>query len=159
MIAVPLKMEKVNSAVSPLFGKAKYFAIANKGEIKILKNVCHGGNQVAVWLHSLGVKKLLVSHMGVNPFAKLTQFGIESYFVGEERIVLKDALLSYADGDLVRVHQGNFDTIFPPHSHSHGEKHHHNHDHHDHQESGTHDTLLTKKVYNPNTLHTYHFTK
>ena len=126
MIAVPIKMNRVDSAVSPLFGKAKYFAIANKGEIEILKNVCHGGNQVAMWLHSLGVKKLLVSHMGTNPFAKLTQFGIESYFVGEERILLKEALVAYADGDLVRVDKGNFDTIFPPHehSHSHGEKHH-----------------------------------
>jgi predicted Fe-Mo cluster-binding NifX family protein len=127
MIAIPLKMEKESSAVSPLFGKAKYFAIVDKGEVKILKNLCHGGNQVAMWLHSLGVEKLILSHMGANPFEKLTSFGIEIYFAGEERIVLKDVLLAYADGDLVMVSKENFDTIFPPHDHSHGEGHHHNH--------------------------------
>ena len=156
MIAVPLKMERVNSAVSPLFGKAKYFAITNKGEIEILKNVCHGGNQVAVWLHSLGVKKLLVSHMGANPFEKLIQFGMESYFVGEERILFKEALLAYADGDLMRVDKGNFDTIFPPHSHSHGEKHHH---HSHHKGNDTTDTFLIRGIHNPPLMNTYHFTK
>ncbi|MDX9743142.1 MAG: NifB/NifX family molybdenum-iron cluster-binding protein [Arcobacteraceae bacterium] len=152
MIAIPIKMEKESSAVSPLFGKAKYFAIADKGKIEILKNVCQGGNQVAIWLHSLGVKKLLISHMGTNPFEKLTKFGIESYFVGEERILLKEALLAYADGDLMRVDKENFDTIFPPHSH--GENHHHHHKGND-----TADTFLIRGIDNPPLMNNYHFTK
>ena len=155
MIAIPLKMKKENSAVSPLFGKAKYFAIADKGKIEILENVCHGGNQVAMWLHSLGVKKLLVSHMGANPFETLTKLGIESYFVGEERILLKEALLAYADGDLMSVDKENFDTIFPPHSHSQGENHHHHH----HEGNDTDDTFLIRGIHNLPIMNAYHFTK
>jgi len=126
MIAIPIKMAKEESAVAPLFGKAKYFAIANKGKIEILKNMCHGGNQVAMWLHSLGVKKLLVSHMGINPFHKLQNLQIDVYFAGEERIMLKEALLKYADGDLIRINEVNFSLFFDEDHHQ-GEHHEHHH--------------------------------
>lgn len=139
MIAIPIKMGKEESAVAPLFGKAKYFAIANKGVIRIVKNEKLGGNQVAIWLQSLGVKKVIVQHMGINPFHKLQNLQIDVYFAGEERIMLKEALLKYADGDLVRVNEVNFSLFFDEdhhhsHEHSHeGEHHGHGGHHHHHQ--------------------------
>ena len=42
-IAVPVKMNKDNSAIAPLFGKAKWFAIIEDEKIMIEKNPAEGG--------------------------------------------------------------------------------------------------------------------
>ncbi|MDY0327898.1 MAG: NifB/NifX family molybdenum-iron cluster-binding protein [Arcobacteraceae bacterium] len=126
MIAIPIKTNKENSAVSPLFGKAKYFAISDKGAIKIVKNTYQGGRAVVQWLQSLGVQKVIVSHIGHNPFGMLQISNIKVYFAGEERIEFKEILLKYSDGDLILLNEFNFDIFMKdddhdgkPDSHSH----------------------------------------
>jgi len=122
MIAIPIKMAKEDSAVSPLFGKAKYFALAKNGTIKIVKNEFKGGGAVVKWLNNLGVKKILTAHMGENPFSTLLDYGIDVYFVGGERLLVKDALLKYADGELPLLTKTNFNLYL-------GDEEHHHHSH------------------------------
>ncbi|WP_419676112.1 hypothetical protein ACN2CX_05120 [Aliarcobacter butzleri] len=38
MIAIPVKTDKEDTAVSTLFGKAKYFALIDNNKINIVKN-------------------------------------------------------------------------------------------------------------------------
>ena len=45
-IAIPVKMNKENSAIAPLFGKAKWFAIVEDGKMTIEPNHCDGGQAV-----------------------------------------------------------------------------------------------------------------
>lgn len=126
MIAAPVKTNKTPCVVSPLFGKAKYFAFKDRdGETKILKNDFEGGMKVANWLLSNGVTKLIVAHMGQNPFGRLRALGIKVYFCGNERVLFDDAILKMADGDLPEVTFENYEELFADHDHSHEHSHEH----------------------------------
>ena len=59
MIAIPVKTNKENTAVSTLFGKAKYFALIENNKIEILKNEQMGGKAVANWLKSKNIEVLI----------------------------------------------------------------------------------------------------
>lgn len=41
-IAIPVKMNKENTALAPLFGKAKWFAIVEDGKVTIEQNIADG---------------------------------------------------------------------------------------------------------------------
>jgi predicted Fe-Mo cluster-binding NifX family protein len=127
MIAIPVKTNKQNTAVSPLFGKAKYFALVQNGDIQIVKNEANGGRAVVSWLKSLGVTKLITSHMGQNPFNILQSSNIKVYFAGDERIELTDVLVKYADGDLVLLNSENYDKYIKEDDHHHEHSHSHAH--------------------------------
>ena len=118
MIAIPVKTNKENTAVSTLFGKAKYFAFISKGTIEIVKNEQSGGRAVATWLKSKNVDTLITSHMGEKPFSTLLQNNINVYFAGDERIEINDVLLKYADGDLPSLTLENFNTLIKEDSHN-----------------------------------------
>ena len=121
MIAIPVKTNKENTAVSTLFGKAKYFAFISKGTIEIVKNEQSGGRAVATWLKSKNVDTLITSHMGEKPFSTLLQNNINVYFAGDERIEINEVLLKYADRDLPSLTLENFNTLIKEDSHhSHG---------------------------------------
>ena len=121
MIAIPVKTNKENTAVSTLFGKAKYFAFIENNKIEIVKNEQSGGKAVANWLKSKNVDTLITSHMGEKPFSTLLQNNINVYFAGDERIEINDVLLKYADGDLPSLTLENFNTLIKEDSHhSHG---------------------------------------
>ena len=121
MIAIPVKTNKENTAVSTLFGKAKYFAFISKGTIEIVKNEQSGGRAVANWLKSKNVNTLITSHMGEKPFSTLIENSIKVYFAGDERIEINEVLLKYADGDLPSLTLENFNTLIKEDSHhSHG---------------------------------------
>ena len=71
MIAIPVKTNKENTAVSTLFGKAKYFAFIENNKIEILKNEQMGGKAVANWLKNKNVDVLITSHLGEKPLSTL----------------------------------------------------------------------------------------
>ena len=111
MIAIPVKTNKENTAVSTMFGKAKYFALISNDKIEIIRNEHAGGRAVATWLKSKNVDILITSHMGDNPFSVLLEMGIKVYFAGNERIEMNDVLLKYADGELPPLTLENFKTL------------------------------------------------
>lgn len=137
MIVVPVKTDKLDSAVSPLFGKAKWFAVIDGDKTEIVKNEWQNGNGVAEWLRSIGAKKLVVSHMGEKPFEGLTANGVEIYFAGSERITIDQLQAKLNGGELVRLDATNFDKYIEEHTH---------HDHHHGDgccSSGDHDSCCS----------------
>jgi len=130
MIAISVKSNKIESAVSPLFGKAKWFALVDENHtITFWKNESGSGRVVADYFIAQGVTQVVVQHIGENPFKMLEQKGIRSYYAGKERILLKDAIASLKAGELEQVTDQNI-AQFANHSHSHTHDHHHEHDNH-----------------------------
>ena len=103
MVAIPVKTEK-GDVVASLFGKAKYFSVISpKGETTIHPCMVQGGMNVVPWLKSLGVKKVVLNHVGEKPFHALLGADIEVFYAGEGRILLQDALKQLNDGKLEKV--------------------------------------------------------
>ena len=126
MIAVPVKTEKEEGVVAPLFGHAKYFSfIDEKGNVTTHKNDADGGVKVVNWLISMGVKTVILNHVGEKPFGLLTQGNIAVYFPGEGRIMLRDALANLHKGVLEKVTMENYAKLLG------GDDHHHDHGSHD----------------------------
>ncbi len=117
MIAIPVKTNKENTAVSTMFGKAKYFALISKDSFQIVKNEQRGGRAVVSWLKSKNVDTLITSHMGKNPFSSILQNDIKVYFAGDKRIEINEVLLKYADGDLPLLTLENYNTIIKEDTH------------------------------------------
>ena len=80
MIAIPVKTDKEDTAVSTLFGKAKYFALIDNNKINIVKNEQSGGKAVVKWLKNQNVDTLITSHIGERPFTLLSDLNIKTYF-------------------------------------------------------------------------------
>lgn len=103
MIAIPVKTNKENPAVTTLFGKAKWFAIVDGKNITIEKNELQSGRAVVEHLASKGVNKLIFNHMGGNPFMLLQKANIECFHSGEERVLLNDVVQKLQDNNLTKV--------------------------------------------------------
>jgi len=112
MIAVPIKLNREDSAVAPLFGKAKWFAFVEDGEISIEKNEAGGGADVVRWLLEKGVKTLVMQKMSQPPYQMIRNEGsITVFHVGSDRILLSEALKRYEDESLVIVDDTNAGEI------------------------------------------------
>ena len=125
-LAIPVKTNKENPAVAPLFGKAKWFAIIEDGEINIVPNNQSGGQAVIEWLSDMKVEALLIQEMGVTPYEKAKELGLMLYHTGFERILLSDVLEKYNNNDLEILDDTNMDKIIKHHEKRHpAHKHHH----------------------------------
>lgn len=131
-IAIPVKTNRENPAVSPLFGKAKWFAFVEDGKIEIKKSEAQGGHAVIAWFISEGVDKIIMQEMGVNPYEMIKSYGgINIYHSGFERIVLSDALVKLNKGELPLLDDVKMQEIIAHHESK------HSHDDHQHQGNGT----------------------
>ena len=129
-IAIPVKVDREDPPVAPLFGKAKWFAIVDNGKITIKANPANGGREVVHWLASLGVDTLVIQEMGRNPFEALMQYEtIRLFHSGFERILVSDVLKKLEKQELTELNdKESIEAIIHHH-----EKHHMAHDHRDHQ--------------------------
>ena len=127
LTVMPLKMNKEDSALSPLFGHAKWFVfIFENGEKEILANPYDGGMAVIEWLLSKGVTQIVTQHIGAGPFRFLLSQGIKAWYPGEGRITLPEAIGKLNSGDMEPITLENIDR-FAKHGHNHGDHHHHHH--------------------------------
>ena len=133
MIAIPVKTNKENPAVSTLFGKSKWFAfVDDRGITTIEKNDTTGGRAVVENMIEKGVSKLVFHNMGGNPFMLLQKANIECFHDGGERILLNDVLTKLKENILTKVDGVNMaDYVEQGNMHNGGGKHKHDHDHHD----------------------------
>jgi predicted Fe-Mo cluster-binding NifX family protein len=132
-IAIPVKMNRENPPVAPLFGKAKWFAFIEKGKIEIKANPAQGGHAVIEWFADEKVDTIIMQEMGVSPYEMIQSHGgMKLYHSGFERILLNDLIKKFADGELEMLDDAKMQEIIAHHEgrHSHGE--HHSHDHHGH---------------------------
>ncbi|MEA2111827.1 MAG: NifB/NifX family molybdenum-iron cluster-binding protein [Campylobacterota bacterium] len=112
IIAVPVKTDRENSAVAPLFGKSKWFAFIEDGNISIEKNEAKGGAAVVAWLLAKGVKSLIIQHMSNPPYQKIVEDGsITVYHAGEARIELDELLIKYDTNCLAVIDESNAEGI------------------------------------------------
>jgi predicted Fe-Mo cluster-binding NifX family protein len=118
-IAIPVKMNKENPAVAPLFGKAKWFAIVDNDEISIIPNNQSGGQAVIELLHEMNVDIILIQEMGVSPYEKAKALGMMLYHTGFDRILLSDALEKFKNNDLEILDDTNMDKIIQHHQKRH----------------------------------------
>ena len=126
-IAIPVKTNKDNPAVSPLFGKAKWFAFVEDGNITIKKNLCHGGGEVIRWFLEENVDTIIFQEMGTTPYNLIKQTNkITLFHSGYERILLDDLLDKFTNNTLELIDDTNIDKIIQKHE----SKHTHDHEHH-----------------------------
>ena len=115
-IAMPVKTNKEDSAISPLFGHAKWFAFVQNGDVQIVKNPHDGGTAVVEWLLDQGVDVVLTQHIGLRPYVLLADAGVEVYYPGEGRITISQALECYQKHQCESITQANI-SKFTRHSH------------------------------------------
>jgi len=125
-LAIPIKMNKENAPVAPLFGKAKWFAIVENEKISIIPNNQSGGKAVIELFAEMKVDALLIQEMGVSPYEKAKELELMLYHTGFERILLSDVLEKFKNNDLEILDDTNMDKIIQHHEkrHSHNETHH-----------------------------------
>jgi len=124
-LAIPVKMNKENSAIAPLFGKAKWFAIVENGQVEIVENSVSGGQAVIDWLYRMNVDAILMQEMGRTPYEKIKSYGtLAVYHTGFERILLTDVLEKFNSGALPLIDDTNIEAIIKHH-----EKRHPAHEH------------------------------
>lgn len=129
MIAIPVKTKKPDTAVAPMFGKAKQFALVNleNGETAFWDNESRSGRAVADYLGQSGVEAVVVQEMGANPFLMLANRKIRIFFAGEGRIALPEVLEAYKAGTLPEITQANMGEFLKEGNHQHGHDHEHHH--------------------------------
>jgi len=127
-LAIPVKLNRENPPVAPLFGKAKWFAIVNNGEITIIPNNQTGGQAVIELLHEMKIDAILIQEMGINPYEKIKEYGTMTlYHTGFERILLNDVLKKFQNNELEILDDTNMDEIIKHHEKRHPRNHaHHN---------------------------------
>jgi len=127
-IAIPVKTDRENPAVAPLFGKAKWFAFVEGEKITIERNNADGGQAVIAWLVQSGVDTIIMQEMGATPYEMIkAQGGIALYHSGFERVTLDEVLTKFKNGELPRLDDNKMAEIIKHHegSHSHGDHHRH----------------------------------
>lgn len=130
MIAIPVKRNETETAIAPLFGKAKWFALVNEDkEVTFWKNESHSGRVVSDYLISQNVDAVILQHIGHQPFEMLESAGIQCFDAGEGRVLYKDALALLSQETLEKVTEYNIDCL-AAHGHSHGHNHEDHHHHH-----------------------------
>jgi len=124
-IAMPVKTNKENPALAPLFGKAKWFAFVEDGKIEIKENPYKSGTYVAKWLVDKGVEALIFMEMGQSPYELLKETKIKLYHAGFDRILLLDAIEKFNNGELQELTGESMSNIIKHHEGKHGHDGHH----------------------------------
>jgi predicted Fe-Mo cluster-binding NifX family protein len=123
MLAVAVKTDKENTAVSPLFGKAKFFAFYDGKTISIEKNESKGGTAVIEWFAQKGVETIIVNQMGGSPYKALQKHGMKLLYAGDERIEVGDVVKKYEANELSALTDAQMQVIIAKHEKSHTHKH------------------------------------
>ena len=140
IIAMPIKTSSHNAALAPLFGNAKFFAFAtDTTQIDIVQMEQLGGRDVARTLVANNVDVLITSHLGMNPYVLLKNYGIKVFYAGETRITISEVINAFHKNKLIEVTAENFKSLLGEHDHHHGGGHHDHHagDHHHHHHGGS----------------------
>ncbi len=121
-LAIPVKTNKKNPAVSPLFGKAKWFAIIKARKINIVPNNQSGGKDVIEWLYNIKIDAILIQEIGISPYEKAKELGLMLYHTGFKHILLSEVLEKFENNKLEILDDTNIDKIIKYHK-----KHHSSH--------------------------------
>ena len=122
-IAIPVKTNKENPAVAPLFGKAKWFALVTDGNVEIVANSAQGGRAVIEWMVNEDVDTIIFQEMGTTPYEMIKAVDtITLFHAGYERVLLSEVLEKFEKNELPLIDDTNIGEIIEHHEgkHSHG---------------------------------------
>lgn len=119
MIVFPLKTNKKDSAISPLFGKAKYFAFYDGKSLQIEKNELNSGSKLIDWFISKNVDKIVIKEMGSSPYEKIKKTNIEIFYAGDERITSEELINKINAQSLQKLKEEQIKEIIKKHKNSH----------------------------------------
>ena len=120
-LVIPVKTNKENPAVSPLFGKAKWFAFVDTdGSIEIKKNETQNGGKAIQWFVKENVETIIFEQMGSVPYDMIKEVGnITLFHSGYDRILLQDVIEKFNNDQLVLIDDTNIDEIISNHEAKH----------------------------------------
>ena len=119
-IAIPLKTNKEDSSITPVFGKAKWFAFVEDGKITINKNEASNGAGVIEWLLKSNITSIIIKNMSKPPYQMAKKSGqINIYYAGGENIGLQELIKKYEAEELVIVDDTNENEIIKDHQRKH----------------------------------------
>ena len=127
-IVIPVKTNRENPPLAPLFGKAKWFAFVEDGKVSIVKNPVEGGHAVIEWFAQQKVDAIIFQEMGSTPYRLIKSYGdMILYHAGFERVLLDNVLQKFEKYQLPEMDDTTIAPIIAHHesSHSHGGGHHH----------------------------------
>ena len=109
--AAPLKMNKKESAITKVFGKAKYFGIYddNTNEMEVIENKNPGGPAIFNQLHEKNIDAILTPHAGPGAVRASLEYKIPLYFCGEERKTMLEAVKEFQEGKYPQITPENFE--------------------------------------------------
>jgi len=108
--AAPLKMNKNDSAITKVLGKAKYFGIYDDStnDMQIIENEQTGGPAIFLKLKEIGVDVVLTPHAGPGAVNKASELGIRLFYCGSERKMLLEAVKEFQENKFVEITAENF---------------------------------------------------
>ena len=110
-VAIPVKFNRTDSPISPLFGHAKWFAFWDGEKIAIEKNPFNGGMDVVRWLLQGGVDSIITQHIGYKPFLAMQEAGVKLYYPGDGRVLVSDAIEAFKEGRLLAINESNIENF------------------------------------------------
>ena len=122
-LAIPVKTDKENPAIAPLFGKAKWFAIIEDDNISIIPNNQSGGGAVIELFNEIKIDAMIIQEMGITPYERAKEFGMMIYHSGFNRILLNDLLDKFKQDKLEILDDTNIDKIIKHHEKKHTHSH------------------------------------
>ncbi len=115
-IAIPVKTNKDDSPITPVFGKAKWFKFIEDGKVSIEKNEASNGAGVIDWLLQSGVTSLIIKNMSNPPYQMATRDGrISIYYSGDEKIGINELIQKCEKSELVLIDETNASDIIKDH--------------------------------------------
>jgi predicted Fe-Mo cluster-binding NifX family protein len=111
--AAPFKMNKPDSAITKVLGKAKYFGIYDDetNEVEVMVNENPGGPAFFMDLKAKGVSVVLTPHAGPGAVRASMELGIDMYYCGDERKLLLEAVKEFQEGKYPQITPQNFDQF------------------------------------------------
>ncbi len=111
--AAPFKMNKEDSAITKVLGKAKYFGIYDDAtnQMKVIDNKETGGPAIFFELQKEGVEVLLTPHAGPGAVRAAAQTGIRMFYCGSERKLLLEAVKEFQEGKYPEITTENFQSF------------------------------------------------
>ena len=111
-VAIPVKTDGENPAVSPLFGKSKWFAFVDDGKISIEKNTLKSGLHVVDWLLGKEIDALIVQHIGQAPYTYIEEAAdIPVFSAGEGRMTVSEVMKKFDAEDLTIIDDTNIEQF------------------------------------------------
>jgi predicted Fe-Mo cluster-binding NifX family protein len=108
--AAPFKMNKEDSAITKVLGKAKYFGIYDDStnQLEVIENKETGGPAIFTELKKQDVSVVLTPHAGPGAVNAAVKFDIKLYYCGDERKTLLEAVKEFQDGKYPEITATNF---------------------------------------------------